>query len=786
MASAIESKPMVPASASMASASLASAVDPIAEEAAFSKIREIITDFSDGRGKLVQGCDDILKLLKGVSLSYPSYLPPRSVGVHPENRDKYGLNTEDVHGLGKDIARMGFSESLCAQALAIEEADGSKAFDMFNIKLAMGNERLAPVEPCSLKFASLACSHTNAFLRCIAAGVPSDDPLVSENGFFCLSKVQRHDTKLASAVARGLHWAVLKAEVGKRFPELPKLLQQAMNAPASACRLENEVQVMMSIQQQAAEEQQATGGNPDYDRILSSVARTKPPCLPDLKDLLKFVVCCSGGSDGMLLNDLGEFHREGVESEKRTVRGAFFQSVADWNVDKVFFLKMALVKTQYTCPVKLVCRKECLYITSGDMASAAKDRKPDIASAESVLKKFRELCSGPEWARLTAVQRVKFLAKIDVTVGRWLMGKHKDLTDNFTGFAHIVQHVLEWGKADLNFENKALDCFQKELEASSKPVPQAKAESTKTVPQASAKPVPQDLKLQEMTSVNAETTLRQHKLEIGMAVVDGQGQVVVILSTRGEFVVYRASGASAEESEHELQADAFVAKYVAHNPAEVLHKGWPGNVPAESLDHQMAVLRSQAILALRQASAALPQGLESKVVVMSKPKCVKASATFAKGALCLVPETANILALSSKGIVVGPSDSSLQVHFNPAIATDVRVWLQPSASAGFVCPAWHVEKVSSKTSANMSWTKMVVNLCSIVEMVDGAKQPSGKKVKDACTTVKVTIPILTNHKEVKLGMHLAVFEEKITAAVKRQALSLGSVVGVGIKRVKNT
>ena len=37
------------------------------------------------------------------------------------------------------------------------------------------------------------------------------------------------------------------------------------------------------------------------------------------------------------------------------------------------------------------------------------------------------------------------------------------------------------------------------------------------------------LRLQEMSAVNAETTLRQHKLEIGMAMVDGQDHVVDIL-----------------------------------------------------------------------------------------------------------------------------------------------------------------------------------------------------------------------------------------------------------------
>ena len=776
---------------SVASAPLASAVDTAAKKVAFAKIDEIIASIDGGRGKLVQGCDTILGELAGVSLSYPSYLQPRTVGVHPENRDKYGLNTENVHGLGKDILRMGFSGDLCAQALAIEAADGGKAFEVFNDTLVKGNVRLAPVEPGSLKFASLACSHTNAFLRCIAAGCPSDDKYAAENGRFCVSKIERYDAPLASAVVRGLNWTVLKAEVGERFPTLPKLLQQARNAPGSACRLENEVQVMLSMQQQASAEQALTGGNPDYDRIMNAVARTKPPCADDLKELLRFVVVCSGGSDGALLKDLADFHREGVQSENRSVRGIFFKDVADWNVGKVFFLKIALVKTQYTCPDTRVVRKECLYISSSDMASAAKTRKSDIASAELVLKRFRELCSGPEWEKLSAVERVRFLSKLDVTFGRWLMGKNKDLPEKFRGVSHIVEHILKWGQDELKLNIPGLGVFQQELatQAAKQPTASASTVCTSTASQASAKAAPQHLRLQEMSVVNAETTLRQHKLEIGMAVSNNRNQVANIVSTRGDVVVYtllefRASEPLAETHDCEMDAESFVAEFAPHNPAEVVHKGWPQAVPSANLDYKMAILRAQTLSALHEASAKLHRELESKFEVMSKPKCVKASASIAKLSLCLVPETAKILAFSSKFKNSPPSDPALQVHFDPIIEKDGRVFLQPNTSADFVCPAWHVEKCTSKASANMQWTTMVVNLYNIVEMFDGAKLPSGKQRKDAAGSVKVTIPVLTNHKDIKKGEHLVIFQEKQKTTEKRTALSLGVVVGEAIKKTK--
>ena len=73
---------------------------------------------------------------------------------------------------------------------------------------------------------------------------------------------------------------------------------------------------------------------------------------------------------------------------------------------------------------------------------------------------------------------------------------------------------------------------------------------------------------------------------------------------------------------------------------------------------------------------------------------------------------------------------------------------------------------------------------SIVEMLDGAKQPSGKQRKDAASNVKVTIPVLTNHKDIKKGDHLAVFQEQRKVVAKRAMLSLGAVIGSAIKKTR--
>ena len=50
-----------------------------------------------------------LEFIASVKMAYKAQLLPRQVGVHHQNRDGYGLNTENVHAFGQDIIRMGFS-----------------------------------------------------------------------------------------------------------------------------------------------------------------------------------------------------------------------------------------------------------------------------------------------------------------------------------------------------------------------------------------------------------------------------------------------------------------------------------------------------------------------------------------------------------------------------------------------------------------------------------------------------------------------------------------------------
>lgn len=146
------------------------------------------------------------------------------VGFDPANRHGAGGNANEVLLLASDIAAAGWSWELCRHAVCIEAEPGSDALAAFNQRFGVA-AGLAPVEPDSLRFGSLACGHTNMGLRAIAAGVASDCPLLSEGGRLSIDKLQKCDKEYAKAVNQGLHWTVLKWTVRRDYPAVLDIIQ---------------------------------------------------------------------------------------------------------------------------------------------------------------------------------------------------------------------------------------------------------------------------------------------------------------------------------------------------------------------------------------------------------------------------------------------------------------------------------------------------------------------------------------------------------------------------------
>lgn len=146
------------------------------------------------------------------------------VGFDPCNRSGVGGNAAEVLLLASDIALVGWSWPATSHAVCVEVPPGDLTVETFNAKLCH-DVGLPEVEPHTIIFGSLSCGHTNMGLRALAAQVSSDCPLLSEGGRLSLDKLRKRDPAYAEAVARGLHWKVLKWQVRSRYAKALDIIQ---------------------------------------------------------------------------------------------------------------------------------------------------------------------------------------------------------------------------------------------------------------------------------------------------------------------------------------------------------------------------------------------------------------------------------------------------------------------------------------------------------------------------------------------------------------------------------
>jgi len=207
------------------------------------KVAEAISQASDG--PILAGVNRVFGLLRQVGLLRTQRIEPRLIGVHPMNRDGYGLSGRDCHDLIDSIFEIGYD---CAQINAVAlEVDPNNDLEVvaFNRKVAKDSQGLLPEIPAhNLLFASLSASHTNAGLRCIAAQVKHDREDMCINGLLSAQVIGQKDAAFEAAVMQGVEWKVISRVVGQEFPGFLHLVQSGLNSSGQVARGEHELQIL--------------------------------------------------------------------------------------------------------------------------------------------------------------------------------------------------------------------------------------------------------------------------------------------------------------------------------------------------------------------------------------------------------------------------------------------------------------------------------------------------------------------------------------------------------------
>ena len=318
------------------------------------------------------------------------------VGSDTSNRKGLGVSIDDVYALGSDIREVGWSDAVPDPCCIMRKPGDSAALE-FNKALVRSSEgRLPEVDEHTMNYFACSCNHTVWFLKCVGAALPCGDPSVSLNGRLSIAAISETDKLFGDRVREGLKWTVLNWRVREFYPELVELIIDAKNAPGEINRRASAFEVLTQIFNLSKSTKDAEG-YPDWARVSRLIARTKPPCLGMLPELVKFVVACSGGEDGAYLRELTDLWKNnGLGGLTRNVPSKIWKALAESecpNGEPMARFKTMFVLTTLSAEGKTVEDGVCNFLSPQDCnifaAQKASTKERLINCNEALEKGFR-------------------------------------------------------------------------------------------------------------------------------------------------------------------------------------------------------------------------------------------------------------------------------------------------------------------------------------------------------------------------------------------------------------
>jgi hypothetical protein len=691
-------------------------------------VNVILARFEADELGIVQAADALEDAFRLKNLLYEMDIAPRLVGIDPTNGT--GGNIQEVLLLATDIAFVGWSWKETVHALCIEVPPGDRSVEEFNRRLSQG-VGLAPVEEGSIMFGSLSCGHTNYGLRAIAAGMPSTDPLLSEDGLLSVEKLGKRDAEYARAVSHGLHWKVLRACVRQHYPRALPVLQGARNVAGHLQRKVHEVQGLQHMHSMAASSQKA-GNEPDWQAIKRAVLRSRPPFADSVDDMIAFLATRAGGVEGMYLKYLAAFHRQFVNpSVRASVPGTLYGALAAF---EFHYLAYAFLEAAFTCPVESVKQGRCCWLSAAEVNGLTRGSRQDVMAslqqAENVLSSARTVL--PRTGVKDAIHESNILmgvyVKLDINMARLVLSKQSTSKTKYDSAHEVARDFVSELRSVVPKANlKEFEDLWPDGGGSGAAAAQANGAERNSG-------------AIELYDVNASgqvvhplALLRQKGFEFGSAVAasshDGLHRLMNFAETPGGVMVLVRPWSSDQAATVEVPMSEFLTNWVKGDPKTQIeyHQGWPdqrtSQLPvARDLFAKGSILAGLGFLVSYLELKVQPA---TKVRILGKPsKKVLAAIDCDAGTIILGPDTTGVKAVSKHSLSLGggESDSSwVEVLFVP-VNPDASFFLTPCTGLENVSPLWCVATTEDEDKANMVWGKYMVQSLMAMDFA-GAQRP---------------------------------------------------------------
>ena len=637
----------------------------------WSAIDEMYEQALQPDAQIVYLADEIIKSLLLLQAAYVQTIHPKNVGIHTANRDGMGVVEESVHGILVDIHEDGFVWSAVEAACCFEDQpDGRHA----KFTKDMCNEEPALANFDNVKFASVACTHTNQALAAANDGCLTEHEAIAFGGRISKAKLSEKNANMRTALDTGLRWTVIKSNVDTKYPRLAEIIQRAKNKVGQTQRRPDMWQTLMHIQRDACRLAKASiTSHVDWAVVQRHAEKTKAECAPDVGAYISFLKLYGGEK---LVERLARFAKKRIR-RGNVVPGSLFKAIADMKLqpkELCPLLAHELIKTCGAADTKVV-NGVCTFITGVQISAMAK--KPKIMmEAEDFLRVVRDV-------------NAKIGIDADMaadTAGNVLVRFALGLPHG----ANKVESIVDIGKM---FYSKVVKAAQDGMTID---VPAAW-----TTAQPASAPASKQSSLQNIILVDEKggtsgvesMVLAQHGFVVNAMVIDEAeviSRIVEVSEADGVTLVDINTTAPGENTstKRTVAYQSFVESYKL-TKLEMKWSEYPRMHYEQSSEHEVLLVKCAIHLAMSNFSE---QGC---INVREKPRSVFSASNIAANKLVLVPLTQGIKAISADQ----PPPKMPQVNVKDFEGFDF--YATPSFLKDLPVPFWFVKSTFENDEANV-------------------------------------------------------------------------------------
>ena len=380
--------------------------------------------------KPVQDTSPIITRAAAFRVKYRKHASVRlgisQVGFHPANRDGQPPSSARCVSLLQEILDIGFDvDEANAGGVVVESVTNQAKLVDFNIEACEGDERLAPVDRGSMRYGALAHNHLNQILKNIAAAAAADIPQVCDGqGKLSLAKLRSTQPAFAHAVDNGLTWEVLSGAIETEEPHALDVIQSALNAKNGLFLLAHEMQAISKLSA-VTSALTGVGQQISWRMAREKMKDTMPQFTEDehFLELFRFVVDL-GANTGPFITDLRSFHDKFVDPKLRKIRSSTF-ILFNMIPEQFSFMKVAAVKHVYSCDVARVQHGYCDPFRKQVMKQLLDERalRDVMQEGEQLLSFFHTACA-EVLAALVKAEKTRFLGNLDREVFSAIIGAY--------------------------------------------------------------------------------------------------------------------------------------------------------------------------------------------------------------------------------------------------------------------------------------------------------------------------------------------------------------------------